>query len=457
MKKKNKLRYTISSKTPPDMPRLGKGTEGIKLILDQISPDMREPIAPMLFPILSAHICGAEWMYPDNSWQEVCGMMGTLVAESGAGKGQLGRMAQTISRHLIEHDVQEYVRLADWQKEMKTRSANKEKPARPDVALWAPPADMTNAAFIQNAMACERAGGHVQYINMPEIEMADSLCGGHRQVTQMLRNIYDRQRAGALRASAEAVTGNPVLRANLTLSSTPIAARKFFKCDLHNGTFGRMVFSYRPMLSRDGRIPRQGEYDDLFLAQLDTYLERLRSCSGRHVITQLNRLTDRLAEDMARMADLSDDDTLFALSKRAVVSAWRAGCVMWALNGQKWTRAMGDMVEWLVYHDLWSKMQLFADLLEKDADVTTEARKRGPVNFLNQLPDTFNLEKLEALRMKNGKPKEGAYNQAHKWLQLKYVTYSSQTKLYTKTDAYKAGRKESNVSLTKNNKKNDEA
>ena len=436
------------------MPRLGKGTEGIKLLLSQISPDMREPITPMLFPILSAHICGAEWKYPDNSWQEVCGMMGALVAESGAGKGQLGRMVSAICRHLLEHDNQEYERLADWQKEVKTRSANKEKPARPDVALWAPPADMTNAAFIQNAMACEKAGGHVQYINMPEIEMADSLCGGHRQVTQMLRNIYDRQRAGALRASADGVTGNPVLRANLTLSSTPIAARKFFKYDLHTGTFGRMVFSYKPMLSRDGHIPQQGKYDDLFLAQLDTYLERLRSCKGRHVITQLNRLTARLSEDMARMADLTDDNVLWALSKRAVVSAWRAGCVMWVLNGQTWTRAMGDVVEWLVYHDLWSKMQLFADLLEKDADVATEARKRGPVNFLKHLPDTFNLQQLEAVRMKNGKPKAGAYSQAHKWVCLKYVTYCKQTGLYTKTDAYRAGQREGNALSTKNN--NDE-
>lgn len=447
-------KFNISSKTPPAMPHLGKGTECIKLLQQQISKDMREPITPMLFPILSAHICGAEWKYPDNSWQEVCGMMGTLVADSGAGKGQLGRMASAICRHQHEHDAQEYVRLADWQKEMKTRSANKEKPARPDVALWAPPADMTNAAFIQNAMACEKAGGHVQYINMPEIEMADSLCGGHRQVTQMLRNIYDRQRAGALRASADGVTGNPVLRANLTLSSTPIAARKFFKYDLHTGTFGRLVFSYKPLFSRNGRIPRQGEYSDEFLAQLDMYLAQLRSCKGQHIIPQLNRLTDRLSEDMARMAELSDDNVLWGLSKRAVVSAWRAGCVMWALNGQEWTRAMGDLVEWLVYHDLWSKMQLFADLLEKDADVTTEARKRGPVNFLDHLPDEFNLRQLEDVRTKNGRPKEGAYNQAHKWVQHKYVTYCNQTGLYTKTTAYRAGRTEGNGSSAKNN--NDE-
>ena len=63
-------------------------------------------------------------------------------------------------------------------------------------------------------MALEAQGGRTQYLNMPEVEMADGMCGGHKQVSQMLRNIYDRQRAGALRATADGVTGNPILRAN---------------------------------------------------------------------------------------------------------------------------------------------------------------------------------------------------------------------------------------------------
>lgn len=421
------------------MPHLGKGTECIQLLLSQISEDMREPIVPMLFPILSAHIHGAEWQYPDNSYQEVCGMMTTLVADSGTGKGQLGRMAHAICRKFYEHDDEEYARLVEWQKQMKTRSANKEKPARPNVAIWAPPANSTNAAFIQNAMMCEKTGGHVQYINMPEVEMADTLCGGHNQVTQMLRNIYDRERAGALRASADGVTGNPVLRANLTISCTPVAARQFFKGkDLHNGTFGRMVFSYKPTLSRDGRIPRQGQYDDDFMKKLDTYLARLSRCKGKYIIPELNKLTDSLAKKMAAIADSMDDDVFWALSKRAIVSAWRAGCVMWALNEQQWSLAMGKVVEWLAYHDLWSKMQVFADLLEKDADVTLEAKKHGPVNLLEQLPNTFNLAQLENVRTKNNKSAEGAYNQAHKWVQLKFVTYSKQTGLYTKTPKYKS-------------------
>ena len=161
-------------------------------------------------------------------------------------------------RSFRKHDETEFQKLVDWQRQKKTKGANKEKPERPDVAFWYPPADMTNAAFIQNAMALEKLGGRTQFVNLPEVEMADRMFGGHRQVSQMVRNIYDQQRAGALRATAEGVTGNPGLRVNITFSSTPEVARSFYKKDLTNGFFGRIPFAYKGRGERSGRIPQQG-------------------------------------------------------------------------------------------------------------------------------------------------------------------------------------------------------
>ena len=430
------MRYDISKQTAPSMPRLGKGTECIKILLSQVSKDVREPLVPMLFPILGAHISGTEFQYPDLTWKEPCGMMANLVAESGGNKGQLSYLVEAICRDFRLHDETELKKLVEWQKQIKTKGANKEKPVRPDVAFWFPPADVTNPAFIQNAMALETLGGRTQYLNMPEVEMADRMCGGHRQVTQVLRNIYDRQRAGALRATADGVTGNPILRANLTISSTPFAARKFYKYDLHNGTFGRMVFSYKPRTSRDGRIPRQGKYSNEFYQQLDEFLVRLDSCKGRFIIKPLNWLTDKLAQDMATMADLADDDILWDISKRALTSGWKAGCVLWVLNNQTWTKAMGEMVEWLVYHDIWSKMQIFADILSKEADQVSEAQRHGPKNMLDKLPNTFNEAQLEALRTSFGKGSEGTKRQLRVWMFRGFITYSEQTGLYSKTEAY---------------------
>ena len=433
------MRYDISKHKAPEMPNLGKGTECIKLLLSQASKDMHAPLVPMLFPVLGAHVCGAEFQYPDLTWKELCGQMANLVAESGGNKGQLSQLVEAICRDFHEHDDAEFKKLVEWQKQIKKISANKEKPVRPEVAFWFPPADVTNAAFLQNAMACENLGDRTQYLNMPEVEMADRMCGGHKQISQMLRNIYDRQRAGALRATADGVTGNPILRVCLTLSATPFSARKFYHSDLFNGTFGRMVFSYKARTSRDGRIPRQGKYSDEFYEQLDEYLKRLDLCKGRFIIKPLNKLTDKLAGDMASLADLVDDDVLWDCSKRALASAWKAGCVLWVLNNQTWTKSMGELVEWLVYHDIWSKMQIFADLLSKDADQVSEAQRRGPKNMLASLPDSFNEAQLETLRTQLGKGKEGANAQLRQWMRRKFITYSCQTGLYSKTEEYLKG------------------
>ena len=75
------MKYDIIIQTAPKMPRLGKGTECIKILFLQVSKIMHEPLVPMLFPILGAHVSGSEFQYPDLTWKELCGQMANLVAE----------------------------------------------------------------------------------------------------------------------------------------------------------------------------------------------------------------------------------------------------------------------------------------------------------------------------------------------------------------------------------------
>ena len=50
--------------------------ENSAILLSQASKSMHEPIVPMIFPALGAHISGAKFMYLDLIWKELCGMMG---------------------------------------------------------------------------------------------------------------------------------------------------------------------------------------------------------------------------------------------------------------------------------------------------------------------------------------------------------------------------------------------
>ena len=114
------MKYDISKSTAPTMPNLGKGTECIKILLSQASKDMYEPLVPMFFPILGAHISGAEFQYPDFSWKEMTGMMANLVAHSGDNKGQLKTLAEAICRDFRQHDEAEEKKLLEWQNQKNT-------------------------------------------------------------------------------------------------------------------------------------------------------------------------------------------------------------------------------------------------------------------------------------------------------------------------------------------------
>ena len=116
------MKYNLSKTTPPAIPRLGKDTESVALLPSQVSKDMHQPIVPMLFPILGAHVSGAEFTYPDLSWKEMSGMMANLVADSGAGRGQLSSIVEATCRDFRGHDDEELAKLLERQKILRIKS-----------------------------------------------------------------------------------------------------------------------------------------------------------------------------------------------------------------------------------------------------------------------------------------------------------------------------------------------
>ena len=129
------MKYDISKATAPAMPNLGKGTECIKLLLSQASKDMHEPLVPMFFPVLGAHVSGSEFQYPDLTWKELCGMMANLVGDSGCNKGQFSNIVEAINRNFRDHDKEEEDKYREWQKLSKTEPSNKKKTAEPQLQL----------------------------------------------------------------------------------------------------------------------------------------------------------------------------------------------------------------------------------------------------------------------------------------------------------------------------------
>ena len=434
--------YDITRPTPPEMPNLGKGLETQKLLLSQTSKDMYQPEHPLLYAALGAKISGAEFQYPSGQWLEPCGQILLLCADSGNNKGQHSLLVEAIMREELRSDHEAINKYLEWQKNYKAVN-KRDKPVEQDLCIHVLPSDTTRPGYLKAQMAAEKHGGYTTFIDLPEAVMLDNLCGGHKQMTQILRLIYDRSRYRALRATVDGITGSAILRTNISMASTPTDIRKFLRYNLLDGTLGRIAFSYKPRSEkRDPHIPKIGRFDDGFYQELDARMAPLALCKGRYVIPQLNKVCNKLSAEICEYADLTDNDIMWDMAKRSIVTSFKAGCIMWALNNMTWTRAMADTVEWLTWHSIWSVWAVMGDMLQKDSNAdSAESGKTGPANMLDSIEgNTFSEQQLDALRQRLGKPTGAASKkQLSVWSARGFIEYSAQTGLYTKTEKYLNG------------------
>ena len=91
---------------------------------------------------------------------------------------------------------------------------------------------------------------------------------------------------------------------------------------------------------------------------------------------------------------------------------------------------------WFCYYDLWSKVHVFGDMFSANFVPDDGAGRKGPKNMLTDLPNPFSMQQLEDLRVSIGKSKEGTKDQLRVWKNRKFITYSAQTGLYTKTQEF---------------------
>lgn len=434
----NKNKYNITSLSAPPMPRTLPGF--VRHTISKVPDYMRPAAANALFPPAVAQMRNVSFRYVDNVLHEPCCSMEGCVAVSGIGKGYIDPMIETIAASLREHDVESRRKLLEWQRECKSKGANKDKPDRPnDAAILMPEPDMTNPALIQLLMDAEREDNASLYTQMAEIDLLDQCCGGHKKVTKVIRLNFDNKRYGAQRATVDGISGNPHLRWKFNFSCVEEKARTFFKDCLIDGTLGRIGISYiQKPTGRKSGIPLQGEYDEAYQKRLEEYLVRLRSARGEITVPNLGNLIGRLSSALDEVADLSDDNIFESFAHRSLMIAWMKGCVLYVAEGYRWTPEISAFVEWSLYYDLWSKVAVFVNQMKKSRNVeTTDVRKYGPANMLDMLPDSFCQAQLENLRSSLDKPVACAH-QLDVWIYRKYITYDEKTRTYRKTEEYLA-------------------
>jgi hypothetical protein len=275
---------------------------------------MQEPLVPMAIPALAAHLTDVEFMYSDNKYYELCGQMGHLIGPSGVGKAQLTHLLEAIMRPFRDHDEIEYKRLVDWQRQMKTKGANKEKPKKPKAVIRVHPARTSNAQFIQDMVnAVEDVDGEKMQLHMltfdTELDNTISVQRGGSWIDKQSLELkaFHNEEDGQAYSNMDSVIENFVVTWNYVYTGTPLALRaKINEANFGSGLATRLTCIPLPPTNFEmmSRVSTKDEASDNRLKEWGVKLDRMKG------VLSLGKIVDELYEWTARrMADAKEDNS----------------------------------------------------------------------------------------------------------------------------------------------------
>ena len=402
---------------PPEMPK--KLPKLVELLVSQ-TPDVYKPaVAHAIFPPLATHLCRTYFNYIDNVEHEAT-LMCCLLAGTGAGKNCVQMPINLIMEDIRKRDKDNLKREKEWKDEVTRKGANKDKRKRPEnLVIQEIDADMTNPAFV---MRTAEAQEHFLYTALNEIDQFDNLRGiGNQQFRIMCLAFDPGNQYGQTRVGTQSVTERVTIRFNWNASTTINKGIRYFSKVLTDGPISRINFCTIPEREIGAEMPVYGTYDDTFRENLKPYIEHLNMASGTINCPEAFALAQKLKEENADFARMSQDRVYENLSFRANVIAYLKACVLYVANGCQWESEIEEFVRWSEQYDLYCKMKFFRDAIVKSEQEGVKSSKRGPSNMLQLLPDEFSYQQAEQLRSDLGLDTKGTRRMIATWVFRKYI------------------------------------
>ncbi|SFC81845.1 hypothetical protein SAMN04488493_1277 [Xylanibacter ruminicola] len=409
--------------TPPVMPvRLPKL---INLLTKNTPNQYKAAVAHAVFPPLGTHLKEVEFEYTDYVLHEAT-LMNCLMAHTGAGKGCIDEPIRHIMADIKARDAENTRREAEWKKDCQKKGANKDKLMRPaGLVIQEIDPDMTKPALVTRM---DEAEGHFVYVKLNEIDLFEQLKGQTgKQHFQLMCLAFDPgAEFGQTRIGTQSVTARPKCRFNWNACTTIQKGRRFFSRVLTDGPISRINFCTIPEMEIGAEQPIYGKYDAAFDAELKPYIDNLTSAHGVVDCPQAFKLARKLQEECAEFARLSQDETYWNLSHRAIVIAWLKACVLYVANGCQWEKSIEAFIRWSLQYDLWCKMQFFGADIEAANSLGERIANRGPRNLLELLPDEFTLDDARRVRKQQGKDEQKTIFMIRNWMNRNYVIQNSE-------------------------------
>ena len=402
---------------PPPMPK--KLPKLVELLISK-TPEIYQPaVAHAIFPSLATHLWRTRFRYIDNVEHEAT-LMTCLLAGTGAGKSCVQKPIDFIMEDIRKRDQENLKREKEWKDEMMRKGANKDKRKRPEnLIIQEIDADMTNPAFV---MRTAEAKEHFLYTSLNEIDQFDALKGSGFQQFRIMCLAFDQGNLyGQTRVGTQSVTERVTIRFNWNASTTIHKGIRYFKRVLTDGPVSRINFCTIPERDIGEDIPVYGTYDEDFRNSLKPYIDNLCMASGLVECKEAFHLAEVLKDENAEFSRLSQDRVYENLSFRANVIGYLKACVLYVANGYQWEPEIEDFIRWSERYDLYCKMRFFGDAIKKAELECDQESKRGPASILGFLPEEFNYQQVEALRVEHKMSAKGTMKMLNNWLFRGYI------------------------------------
>ena len=402
---------------PPPMPK--KLPKLVELLISK-TPEIYQPaVAHAIFPSLATHLWRTRFRYIDNVEHEAT-LMTCLLAGTGAGKSCVQKPIDFIMEDIRKRDAENLKREKEWKDEMMRKGANKDKRKRPEnLIIQEIDADMTNPAFV---MRTAEAKEHFLYTSLNEIDQFDALKGSGFQQFRIMCLAFDPGNLyGQTRVGTQSVTERVTIRFNWNASTTIHKGIRYFKRVLTDGPVSRINFCTIPERDIGEDIPVYGTYDEDFRNSLKPYIDNLCMASGLVECKEAFHLAEVLKDENAEFSRLSQDRVYENLSFRANVIGYLKACVLYVANGYQWEPEIEDFIRWSERYDLYCKMRFFGDAIKKAEQECDQESKRGPASILGFLPEEFNYQQVEALRVEHKMSAKGTMKMLNNWLFRGYI------------------------------------
>ncbi len=402
---------------PPPMPK--KLPKLVGLLISR-TPEIYQPaVACAIFPPLATHLWKTRFRYIDNVEHEAT-LSSVLLAGTGAGKSCVQKPIDFIMEDIRKRDQENLKREKEWKDEMMRKGANKDKRKRPEnLIIQEIDADMTNPAFV---MRTAEAKEHFLYTSLNEIDQFDALRGTGMQQFRIMCLAFDPgNQYGQTRVGTQSVTERVTIRFNWNASTTIQKGIKYFKRVLTDGPISRINFCTIPERDIGEDIPVYGTYDEEFRNALKPYIDHLCMATGLVECKEAFELAKVLKDENAEFSRLSQDRVYENLSFRANVIGYLKACVLYVANGYRWEPEIEDFIRWSERYDLYCKMRFFGDAIKKAEIEGEQESRRGPSSILGLLPEEFNYQQVENLRVENKMNANGTMKMLNNWLYRGYI------------------------------------